>query len=110
MSNLLYEDLSYKIIANIEIKAMKKIKNQDEAQLINQLSLNNSIEGAIIQFWRRNVRNVEKNILIIQCNSVKIRGELFNLSYNLFISDSSFSEDVTFLSRRSSIETVVTTL
>ncbi|MDL1980678.1 MAG: GxxExxY protein [Deltaproteobacteria bacterium] len=37
MSNLLYEDLSYKIIANIEIKAMKKIKNQDEAQLINYL-------------------------------------------------------------------------
>ena len=31
--------------------------------------------GSIVQVWYRDVRNVEKNVLIIQCNSAKIRGE-----------------------------------
>jgi len=48
MSNLLYEDLSYKIISAAR-EGYKELATS---------------------------YNVEKNILIIQCNSVKIRGEL----------------------------------
>ena len=55
MSKLLYEDLSYKIIG----AARKVYKELGHGY------------------------NVEKNILIIQCNSVKIRGELFHIKENV---------------------------
>ncbi|MCK4618893.1 MAG: hypothetical protein KAT52_03015 [Desulfobacterales bacterium] len=45
----------------VENKAIKKIINQNEAQLINYLK----------------TTRLRVGLLIIQCNSVKIRGELF---------------------------------
>ncbi|MEA1899868.1 MAG: hypothetical protein U9N47_03750 [Thermodesulfobacteriota bacterium] len=70
MTKLLYEDLSYKIIGaalehwkyikTVENMAIKKITNQNEAQLINYFK----------------TTRLRICLLIIQSNSVKIRGEL----------------------------------
>ncbi|MBU4419935.1 MAG: hypothetical protein KKH84_02900 [Proteobacteria bacterium] len=46
----------------VENKSIKKITNQNKAQLINYFKINRLGVG----------------LLIIQCNSVKIRGELFH--------------------------------
>jgi len=48
MNKLLYEDLSYKII--IENKAIKKITNQDKAQLINYLKTARLRVGLLFNF------------------------------------------------------------
>ena len=53
MGKLLYEDLTYKIIG-IENKAVKRLTNQDEAQLINYLKTTGLRLGLLFNFGAPN--------------------------------------------------------